>query len=235
MLILNQQLIEDISYDLKIEKYPTEKDSLYQSRIIYSAISLWMKYIMLDHMINKEETEVKSKNYHYRRSAEVFNEYMTLFPEVSNWMHPEGRSAPINLIRNRLMAANEINEVDIDGNITLAKKKVVPLDNDVSRLIEISTPNTEFKYVGLTKIIKATNGNITKLATESSLEIATTFMNLAFYQPISKLDFRYEVINLFKKGKYDKHWLSNQPLNSGLHLIRKQTKQMNYYDSLVLH
>lgn len=234
MAVLYKQLIEDISYDLNIQKYPTEKDELYHSRIVYSSISLWMKYIILDHMIHAEEAEVKSKNYHYRRSTEVFDEYTNLFPEISYWMYPDNNIDPIHIIRNRLIAAGEINEVDLEGNITLAKKKIVPVDENVSRLIEISTTNNDFKYVGITKIIKAMNENQKTLFSENSLNLIKEFMAPSIYHKIPKVNFRYEVFNTFRKNKYEKHWILNGHLDSEINLIRKETNIVNYWDYLLV-
>lgn len=234
MLILYKQLIEDISYDLNIQKYPTEKNELYHSRIVYSTISLWMKYIILDHMIHEDEAEIKTKNYHYRRSVEVLDEYTNLFPDTSCWMYPDKNKDPIHILRNRLIAAGEINEVDLGGNITLAKKKIIPVTADVSRLIEISTPNTDFKYVGITKIIKTMNEQQSALFTDNSLDLVKEFMNPSFYHKMTKLDFRYEVYNTLKNNKYEKHWMPNGRLDSEIHLIRKETNQVNYWDYLLV-
>lgn len=234
MFNLYQQLIEDISYDLNIRKYSTESPEEYHSRIVYSAVSVWMKYILLDHMIHENEAEIKSKNYHYRRTSEILDEYINLFPSVSYWMYPDKNIDPIHIIRNRLIAASEINEVDLDGNITLARKKIIPLDKNVSRLIEISTPNTEFKYVGLTKIIKAINKSQSTLQIENSLELVNEFKKPSYYTKILKLDFKYEVFNVHKNNKYEKNWISNGLLDSEIHLIRKETEQVNYWDYLLL-
>ncbi|KAF3301029.1 hypothetical protein FPV24_05815 [Carnobacterium sp. PL24RED07] len=229
-----KQLIEDISYDLNIQKYPSEKVKQYHSRIVYSAISLWMKYIILDNMIHEDEAEIKTKNYHYRRSKEVLEEYSNLFPEISYWMYPDMDKDPIHVLRNRLIAAGEINEIDLSGNITVAKKKIIPITANISRMIEISTSNTEFKYVGITKIINARNKQQPFLFTDNSLELVKEFLNPSFYYKIPKFEARYEVFNPLKGTKYEKHWIPNGRLNSDIHLIRKETQQVNYWDYLLV-
>ncbi|MFX5245301.1 hypothetical protein ABTD35_21210, partial [Acinetobacter baumannii] len=82
---------------------------------------------------------------------------------------------------NRLIAAGEINEIDLSGNITIAKKKIIPITIDVSRLIEISTPSTEFKYVGITKIVNMKNNHNLSIDLDNSLDIVKEFMNINFY------------------------------------------------------
>lgn len=229
-----KQLIEDISYDLDIKKYPGEDKNLYHSRIVYSAISLWMKYIILDHMVLSDEFEVKSKNYHYRRISEILDEYINIFPEISPWMSRDYTTNPIHIIRNRLIAAGEINEIDLDGNITLAKKKTIPLDEKISRLIEISTQNTNFKYVGITKIINDENESGLGLMIENSLDLAKEFNNPSYYSELSKINFEYESFNFHKKNKYEKNWISNKKLDLEINLIRKKTNTVNYWDYLLI-
>lgn len=227
---MNKQLIEDISYTLNIQQYSTEKAELYQARIIYSAISVWMKYILLDHMIHEDEAEVKSKNYHYRRSTEILEEYINLFPRLSHWLYSDKNIDPIHIIRNGLIAAGEINEVDLSGNITLAKKKIIPINKNISRVIEISTSMTAFKYVGLTKIIKTKNEFEIPLQIENSLGLVNEFINQSFYQEMFHTDSRYELYNVFRSDKYKISWTINGILDSEINLIRKERNQVNYYD-----
>lgn len=234
MIFLYKQLIEDIAYDLKIQKYPSEKIEQYYSRIVYSAISLWMKYIILDHMIHKDEAEIKTKNYHYRRSMDILKEYLNLFPDIAYWMYPARDKDPIHVLRNRLIAAGEINEVDLSGSITIAKKKIIPITIDISRLIEISTPSTEFKYVGITKIVNMKNNHNQSLDLDNSLDIVKEFMNINFYHQIPRIETRYEIFNPLKKHKYETHWVPNGRFDSDIHLIRKENQQVKYWDYVLV-
>lgn len=229
-----KQLISDIAFDLGIKSYQGESIDLYCSRVVYSGISLWMKYILLDRMILEDESEIKTKNYHYRRSSEILNEYLNLFPAVKKWMCPRDNVNPIHEIRNRLIAADEIIEVDLAGNITLAKPKKLTIDRNISRLIDLTSEISEFKYVGITKIMNEQNKNDVTLLSESSLDIVKEFINPLYYSVLPTTNFDYELFNPMTKHKFNNDWLDNGNINMELNLIRKRTDIENYWDYVLV-
>lgn len=231
---MQKQLIEDMIYDLNIESYPGEVESQYHARIIYSAMSLWMKHIILDQTIEEDKHEVKSKKYHYRRSAEIFEEFISLFPSIESWMYPDKKINPLHQIRNDLIASGEINEVNVNGDIGLGRPQRIPISSDISRVIGLYDDKESSKYTGVTKICIGYNDEKSSSLSQDSTAVIEDFLNPSYYSEQLDLKFDYELFKVHKAGKYNKRWEENGRLDSELNLIRVKTPHENFWNYALL-
>lgn len=230
---MHSQLIDDIAFDLRIKKYESERIELYNSRVIYSAMSSWMKHILLDHTIEEDKMELKTKNYHYRRSNEILIEFVNLFPEIHNWLYFKNRD-PIHIIRDRLISANELVESNLEGDITIAPPQKISITSNTTRLIDLSGEHWKFKYVGVTKIINEESTYKSDHLSKDSLDIVDEFTNRLYYSELLEFNFDYELFNPLKKSNNDKDWLGRGSLKSGINLIRKKTAFENLWDYVLI-
>lgn len=115
-------IIDDINRDLKVQRCSGETDGRYHARIIYSALSMWVRHSILDKDIlapSKKEVGV-SKIHIINRCKPFLENMLELFPECKEWIFPDKEDQnPITIVRDRLNNINELIDVGYQTNVGL--------------------------------------------------------------------------------------------------------------------
>lgn len=119
----NHDILKTIIKDLKIKRLGDESRTQYFSRVIYSALSMWIRFSTLDRdILGQASDKVGISKIHILNRYKVFLDNMLeLYPEIQEWFYPpheEDNENPGAIIRNRLYGGGEL--VDVGFNTDLA-------------------------------------------------------------------------------------------------------------------
>lgn len=216
--IANFNLIERMSRDMKIIKYPNEKWEHYTGRVIYSAIALWIKTCTLDRDLFEEDRQCRSKRYVYQRCSQILSELLALVPEAYNWfwnedlLNQKDNEDPIRLIRDRMLRSGEIIELGFDTDIAIPNERTMALTESLSRVISIET----YKYKrifssGLAWLVKESN-NVDTM--NYRVLRPTEFLNWLFQSvnwETTPLRAEIEYFNPYSRHALSKAWSNTKP------------------------
>ncbi|MDD4254460.1 MAG: hypothetical protein PHP59_03700 [Methanofollis sp.] len=101
---------EIIAQGLGISRFSCEDKNAYIARVLYSAISEWIKTAVLDRCIEDREEYQDTKDTLYtkhhvtRKCNIILSAYLDLYPEVKKWFYPEDKPnfQPAKKIQERL-------------------------------------------------------------------------------------------------------------------------------------
>lgn len=116
-------MIEKMALDLGVYRYAEEPLQQYHSRVIYSAMSCWIKTIALDQPVGyKGEAPLGVTRRHiFDRSRAVLDTMIKMFPETKEWFDlSEDNDSPINLIRTRLINHGDLLNAGFGSNLVLS-------------------------------------------------------------------------------------------------------------------
>lgn len=116
-------IIDKISADLGIYRYHDEDLTAYECRVIYSAMSSWVKAIAMDQPIGSKENHLSgvSRRHIYERGNAVLESLIKLNPETASWFENEDTDEnPIVIIRNRLLNHGDLLNEGFDTNLALS-------------------------------------------------------------------------------------------------------------------
>lgn len=157
---MNSELKAQLKRDLKISRYEGEMTTYYECRLIYSALSEWLRYAVFDE--TTDNTSCKSKAYILSRGIEVLNSFIGSSGELHQWFVEDERGVheldePVREIRNRMLLAGEYFELLPSHDLTVPSTERVGLNEFYDRVIGIPEENqaSKVKYVGVTKVAKA--------------------------------------------------------------------------------
>ncbi len=152
---MNNELLSQISEDLQIVKYPTENYNSYTSRVMYSALALWLKTICLDGITQKNQKNYSiTKKYFHQRGSKVLNDFIEFFPTSKEWF-TEPKKNPIVFIRERLIHSMELLVVNQNNRIYLPTNDIVRISGSFSKIIGV--PNNNFTLCSGVALITANN------------------------------------------------------------------------------
>lgn len=159
---MEQNVLNKMAQDMCIKRYKGESQCNYTGRIIYSALCHWMRYAVIDETTQKNDR--KSKAYILSRVREVLSTMSDAFPESKKWIfkdlkNPNNEDEIIRELRDKMLAAGEILEVDKSGNIGLPVFEKHYCTYDYDRMIGISEEITGQKYVGITRVLRSRKGD----------------------------------------------------------------------------
>ncbi|MEK3984254.1 hypothetical protein MHB77_12730 [Paenibacillus sp. FSL K6-3166] len=118
----NYTVIKRIADDLKIRKVPEEKQEVFLSRIVYSALSMWIRYSTLDEdILNQSIGKIGVSKIHIYNRCKLFLENMIqMYPTIEKWFYPEDQNTrPIEIVRERLYQGGELVDVGFHTDISL--------------------------------------------------------------------------------------------------------------------
>jgi hypothetical protein len=118
------EIISQINKDLKIQRYSNEADTDYIARVIYSALSMWIRHSILDKdiLIDSEKDHGVSKIHILNRCSFFLKKMLSLFPECNNWFYPdEIEGNPVVIVRDRLNNSGELLDIGYETNLGLPK------------------------------------------------------------------------------------------------------------------
>ena len=118
-------IIDKMAADLGIYCYCDEKVTAFKCRVIYSAMSSWVKAIAMDQPVGSKENYLSgvSRRHIYERGNAILESLIKLNPETAPWFDVEDdEDNPIVAIRNRLLNHGDLLNEGFDTNLALSVK-----------------------------------------------------------------------------------------------------------------
>lgn len=105
---LNKNIYLQIAKDMRINRFLNENENDFISRVIYSALSEWVKASTFDRKIDDQEgvTDVGCTKHHItRKCGDILDSFLEVYPQLKSYFFPtdEKDPKPIQEIQNRLM------------------------------------------------------------------------------------------------------------------------------------
>lgn len=157
------KLVDVLQRDMKILRYNGESQEDYVGRLVYSALSHWIRYVILDEVTQNKRC--KSKSYILRRGQTILENLVESLPVCKNWVYGDSKTIkeqvnPVKVIRERMLSAGELLEVDENGSLGLPTYKKMQLDRNFSRVLGLCESEESYMFVGVTRIQNVQcNGN----------------------------------------------------------------------------
>lgn len=157
----NNVLIK-MQQDMRIRQYEGEPQANYIGRIIYSALCHWMRYIIMDETTQKYG--IKSKAYILGRMRELLNAMAESFPVSKSWLfgnldNPDDQDELIRTLRDKMLAAGELSEIDDLLNIGLPMYTKSLCTDGYVRIFGLSEEFIRPEHVGITRVIRSDENN----------------------------------------------------------------------------
>lgn len=150
----NHVIIKRIATDLHMRKYDRESHNSYVARVIYSALSMWIRFATLDENIFVDPLKQigASKIYILNSCKPFFENMINLYPIAKKWFYPEGfGNDPIAITRDRLYSGGELVDVGFSMDLALPKYEECNIDDENMVIRGISDEGLQ-KVTGLAQI-----------------------------------------------------------------------------------
>lgn len=162
---MNSDIINAMENDMKIIPYLGEKNISYKSRLIYSALSNWLRITTQDELYG--ENGSKSKVYILNRGREILSSFVEVVPETLQYFSDESQrfiaDDVIRDIREKMLIAGEIVEINGKKKVTLPKYREVACVLGYNRVLGLDRSAAKVESVGVARITKsemATSGEL---------------------------------------------------------------------------
>lgn len=116
-------IIEKMAADLGVYRYHDEELTYYKCRVMYSAMSSWVKAIAIDQPVGIKENHFYgvSRRHIYERGNAVLESLIKMNPETAPWFYFEDdEDNPIVIIRDRLLNHGDLLNEGFDTNLALS-------------------------------------------------------------------------------------------------------------------
>lgn len=182
----NNEILKCIQNDLKIIRYNGEKLESYISRIVYSALGMWIRTSTLDEDILSEESrEIGVSKIHIINRCKPFLENMIeIYPEINNWFNTNKGKNPIEITRKRLYNAGELVDVGYKTDVALPCYEECVLNNNYKVIRGLKKGNFK-NSIGLSQIENVSSSDLDNkdifkfygLNSKPSIEILNEYLN----------------------------------------------------------
>ena len=127
---MNDKTVDQISSDLKIHRFTEETVQLFECRVLYSAISCWIKAIAMDCPVSSRDGGGSgvSRRHIFDRSSSIIEIMCKMFPETKEWFFC-GKDHPSNIIRTRLINHGDLLNEGFDTYLALPLKKRIQISD----------------------------------------------------------------------------------------------------------
>lgn len=128
------EILKSMVRDLQIWQYNGEEDAKFIARVVYSAISMWIRVSTLDESIfQQSEDQVGVSKVHILKRCQPFLDSMIeYYPEIQGWFYPEEqKERPIEIIRERLYNAGELVDIGFNSDLALPCYSVLRFNENV--------------------------------------------------------------------------------------------------------
>ena len=130
-----RELTATLSRDLSITKYTGESDKEFASRLTYTALGLWARFLASIPDNSGKPIGNVSKSAHHRKLVEYLHRFLSVYDDIEGYFQDDD---PIALIRSPLFASMDLHEVGFDSRITAGKPSKLSLDDTHALLIGIT-------------------------------------------------------------------------------------------------
>lgn len=225
------EILEEISNDLKILKYEGEDLVSYKSRVIYSALSNWVKISTLDiDILNDVQRNIGQSREYISNKASIFlQNIIDIFPEVYPWFYPNDiKDKPEKIIIDRLKNAGEIIKSGFNSYLALPIYEECIVDNKTkvtrgieNKKIEMCTGLTQLKYSEVSyEVDKNRLFDFYGVENQTAKEMWDRYINQVTWN--KRTDISCPIFNKNSKVAFYKSWDDDYKLNDGEISIYKE-------------
>ncbi|NMA95175.1 MAG: hypothetical protein GX974_03960 [Clostridiales bacterium] len=207
-------ILDKIADDIDIKRHDKEPDSIYASRIIYSALGMWIRFSTLESSEFKEYTgDVGvSKRYILSSCKPIVESMLKLFPETIQWFYPQGNGDhPIAVIRDRLYDGGELVDKGYSTDLALPEYEECYLGHNL-KLMRGLNGKDFYSVTGLAQIHILEDGFKKRQGSVGTFYGLTEYLAYDFLKRyISNISWKptnnlYEVFNKYMRAPFSKCW-----------------------------
>lgn len=222
---MKKKMVEAIQRDMHIFPYNSEPSSHYFGRLVYSALSHWIRFFVMDK--TSEKTDSKSKAYILSRGKEILKGFIECLPECAQWISEDGKAIDDRVlemvidVRNKMILGGELVELVTKSNVGLPVGMMQPCVNGIVRLFgEISGAKSQ--TVGIARIMEDIHTGVISIDFSAIIDIDDYVMNLYKKAKWSKVDdlANYEIFNSMSKRAPYQSWEDYLNKSKKFHLVR---------------
>ena len=221
-------LLNVMQKDMHIYPYRDEQSDLYTCRIIYSALSHWIRCAILD---NSEEKKYKSKSYILNRGITQLKGFLEYFPNCHKWFITDESEIKDSVIaiRERMINSGEL-VIDCDNlGLWLPSQNIMDCFSGIDRVVGINSYDGCY-FTGLTRI-KRNKKSIGKEYLKSIInldEYLRFFYESDNWVECSDIE-KYEMFNPLSKDAPYKSWIKT-PIKSIKYHIGRLSLYNDYHE-----
>jgi len=158
---MNDILLSKMATDMNLFRFSNETEHNFSARVLYSAMSLWMKTIVLDNSEdNVDAVTSVSKKYHTEHSEQILTQFLEFFPELECWFYNNEQAdkldSPIKTLQERLILSEELSESIDNNRLVPVEPKKVQISENYLRCVGLH--NGLFsQFNGITSVINKRN------------------------------------------------------------------------------
>lgn len=159
---MGNNALAKMAQDMQIKRYTGEPQANYTGRIVYSALCQWMRVVVMDETTQRYDR--KSKAYVLSRIRELLGTMSEAFPVCQKWIYKDLKNPVdvdelVRVLRDKMLAAGELLEVDDSRNIGLPVYEKRYCTDNCERVFGLSEEIIRPEYVGVTRIIHSMENN----------------------------------------------------------------------------
>lgn len=224
-------ILDEISNDLNIYKYKDEDFTIYKARVIYSALSKWIKISTLDSDLLEDEWDNigQSKKYISNKAKIFLQNIIDIYPEARNWFYPEDmKENPETLIIDRLKNAGELVKSGFNTKLALPSYEECIISNSqkVTRGIEENNIQMHAGLVQLKlidnscKVDKKLLFEFYGVEDKNATEIWNIYLKNCEWR--KRPEITCQIFNKYSKVNFFRSWEENYKLREGEISIYKE-------------
>ena len=229
-----REITATISRDLGILKYSGETEAEYISRLTYSSLGSWARFLAAYPDGTSKPIGNIYKAAHHRRLVDILNRFILIYDEIGEYYADDDAVARIRL---PLLASKDLNEVGFESRIAIGDSHT--MIGGQNCIIQIAVPQIPTGYVasGLAYI----SANKTEADSDeflstwgipncSALDQLETILEHAKWENFSFSD-SFELFDVNRKGTLSTCWVPLKTIKNDICIIRKKLSygQYEYY------
>ncbi|EHQ36504.1 hypothetical protein [Methanoplanus limicola] len=206
--------------EMKIIPFPEENEDRFIARVIYSALSEWIKASTFDRKIDDQEgvTEDGCTKHHItRKCGDILKGFLEIYPQIEDYFYPEDEKdpKPIQEIQKRLFSAGVLVS-GINNTVQLSQKKYGFVTDNLY-FERGNFPETGNQISGLGSYINRVPENSSTQQLEELFFIPdenaeSTFYNFnkrmkGKYTPLSEIPENWRFFDFNSKKSFYKSWI----------------------------
>ena len=118
---MRTDIIEFIAEDLQIKRLDSESNIAFQSRVVYSAISQWIKELVIQNYRDEDQLTGSTKASVTKQSSDKINLFLELIPETKTWFDYLSGTDIARIVRENLELVGEIRVSDFNNRIAVCE------------------------------------------------------------------------------------------------------------------
>lgn len=204
-----REITAALSKDLSITKYAGESDKDYFSRLTYTALGLWSRFLASNPDGSGKSLGNISKSGHHRKLADCLHRFLLIYEDLEEYYRDDD---PVAQIRIPLLASMDLHEVGFESRLTAGKSCIISIDPTHAVLVGCSQVPHNSCSSGLAFLVPAVvndvpdkflaHWGIPQCSVES---IFVESLNKANWESIDDLN-NYEFFDANRQGTLSSCW-----------------------------